>query len=153
MIVSRCREPVCGEGSGTAAVFCSAKGCLKPTGQTTCMKAVARNTPTFTHSAAVLVYLKEKEQEWRFLVPVDVVWAACATHCILLSATAPSHPLISVGPSSTIEVHFKPNSNEDAWQIKENKAVGYTGQLILMDQTISCKARVSGAILDLDGQC
>lgn len=56
-IAFRRREPARGEGSGAAGVSCSAVGCLKPAGQTTCMEAVARSTPTFTrgaHGAAVL---------------------------------------------------------------------------------------------------
>lgn len=50
-IAFRRREPARGEGSGAAGVFCSAVGCLKPAGQTTCMEAVARSTPAFTRGA------------------------------------------------------------------------------------------------------
>lgn len=36
-----------------------------------------------------LLGIFERERKWRFLVPVEMVGAACATHHILLSDAAP----------------------------------------------------------------
>lgn len=106
-IVFRRREPARGEGSGAAGVSCSAMGWLPETrwpdhlhgGRGEKHPDVhARSTRRCRSSA----YLKEKERERRFVVPVEVVRAARAAHRILLSATAPGCSLISVGPSSAI---------------------------------------------------